>query len=70
MFKRFSNRLKNRNQANKIIMKSNVVQYDGMGYPLRLVMIESGDGTVNHIWRDIAIDDLKETDVELKWTKV
>lgn len=54
----------------RVIERSNVIQYDEMGYPLRLVMIDLGNGTVDHVWRDIKENELKENDVELKWTKV
>ena len=47
-----------------VIERSNVIQYDEMGYPLRLVMIDRGDGTVDHVWRDTVEQD---GDVVLEW---
>lgn len=54
-------------RVSKIIMSSNVIQYDEMGYPLRLVMFDQEDGTVKHVWRDIDEAEVRENDVVLKW---
>lgn len=51
----------------EIIERSNVIQFDEMGYPLRLVMINLGNGTVDHVWRDTTE---REDDVVLEWTKI
>ena len=32
-----------------VIYYSNAIQYDEMGYPLRLVIVDNGDGTTNHL---------------------
>lgn len=56
-----------KNKPTKIIGWSNVIQYDEMGYPLRLVMIDIGNGLVDHVWRDT---DETEGDVVLKWKKL
>ena len=44
----------------KIIARSNIVQYDVMGYPLRLCVMSDGE----QIWLDSYHED---TDIELKW---
>ncbi len=51
----------------EVIERSNVIQFDEMGYPLRLVMINLGNGTVDHVWRDTTE---REDDVVLEWTKI
>ena len=61
---------KRKNKFYPVIMESNIIQYDEMGYPLRLVMIDLDNGTVDHVWRDIPIEEIKDTDLELKWTKI
>ena len=67
MFNIFFNRRRSQKFESKIVMRSNVIQFDEMGYPLRLVMIDQEDGTVDHVWRD-SIE--RENDVVLKWEKV
>lgn len=44
----------------KITDRSNVIQYDGMGYPLRLVILDDKE----QIWLDSYEE---EGDVVLKW---
>ena len=47
----------------EIISRSNVIQYDEMGYPLRLCIVRDG-GVVDQVWIDtIALDG----DVVLQW---
>lgn len=48
----------------EVIMISNVIQFDEMGYPLRLIMVKYNDGTVDHLWRDSYE---RENDVVLEW---
>ena len=56
IFGKFTNKKTKANHdpfiMNSIIMTSNVVQYDEMGYPLRLFMMRTSDGLVDHVWRD------------------
>lgn len=54
----------------RVTMKSNVIQYDEMGYPLRLVVVRCDDGTVEHLWLDIDANSVTENDVVLKWEKI
>ena len=49
MFNNFFNRRRSQKFVSKIVMRSNVIQFDEMGYPLRLVMIDQEDGTVDHV---------------------
>lgn len=45
----------------KIIQKSNVLQQDGMGYPLRLCIVECTKcGKSEQMWMDVSEDELKE----------
>ena len=54
-------------QFNKIIERSNMIQYDEMGYPLRLCICQCKCGKTDQQW----IDTNKESnDVELIWSKV
>lgn len=46
----------------RIVEYSNVIQFDEMGYPLRLVMDNKG----KQLWLDTT---KREDDVVLKWTK-
>ena len=48
----------------QILMRSNVVQLDDMGYPLRLCIVKVGRKT-DQVWID-TVDE--EGDVVLKWT--
>lgn len=65
MFGKLLKKPKQKKRLSKIIMRSNVIQYDEMGYPLRLVMIEQEDGTIDHVWRDTYYEG--ESDVVLRW---
>ena len=70
IFSKFTNKKKTNHDPfimNSIIMTSNVVQYDEMGYPLRLVMMRTSDGLVDHVWRDTVECD---GDVVLEWKYV
>lgn len=51
-----------RSEPIKIMESSNVIQFDDMGYPLRLVI----DNEDNQLWLDT---NEREGDVELKWRK-
>ena len=52
-----------------VIYYSNAIQYDDMGYPLRLVIVDNGDGTTNHLWIDIDVSEICSQDFVLKWKK-
>ena len=59
----------------KITEKSNVLQLDELGYPLRLVIVKCIKcGKSEHQWIDVAKSILNELDtgesVLLKWSKV
>ena len=61
------------NHKFEIIKKSNVLQVDDMGYPLRLFICKCKKcGTVEHHWLDVPKEELNELDVGksvlLKWT--
>lgn len=58
---------KRKRQARQILERSNVIQFDEMGYPLRLVMVDIGNGLVDHVWMDTTE---QQGDVVLEWTKV
>lgn len=47
----------------RIVERSNIVQYDGMGYPLRLCIMDDGE----QIWLD-SYDE--ETDLVCEWKSV
>ena len=51
-----------KNNKRKIEEKSNVIQYDQMGYPLRLVIMSSGE----QIWIDAHE---RDGDVVLEWSR-
>lgn len=70
MIFKFRKKSKEKNTTNRVIMKSNVIQYDEMGYPLRLFMVGCADETVEHLWRDIDARAVTENDVVLKWEKI
>lgn len=50
------------NKIQRIVKYSNVIQYDEMGYPLRLVIANNGE----QLWIDTME---KNGDVVLKWVK-
>ena len=52
-----------------VIYYSNAIQYDDMGCPLRLVIVDNGDGTTNHLWIDIDVREIRSQDFVLKWKK-
>lgn len=56
---------------NKIIERSNVIQFDDMGYPLRLCILKCECGMTDQAWLDTGKRyEMKENDVECKWEKV
>ena len=48
----------------EVIERSNIIQYDEMGYPLRLVIVRNYKNETDQMWLDT---DEQEGDVELKW---
>ena len=54
----------------KITERSNVIQYDEMGYPLRLYISKCDCGISNQEWIDIDINSITKDDVVCKWTNV
>ena len=50
-----------------VIYYSNAIQYDEMGYPLRLVIVDNGDGTTKQVWVDIAVSEIHSQDFVLRW---
>ena len=64
----FLNRVKKtfelkKNIPRKIVARSNIVQYDDMGYPLRLCIMDDGE----QIWLDSYNE---ETDLVCEWKLV
>lgn len=53
---------RSKSQTRTIVERSNVIQFDEMGYPLRLVIMSDGD----QVWLDTTEQD---GDVVLKWAK-
>lgn len=49
----------------EILERSNIIQYDDMGYPLRLCIVKNGNKT-DQMWIDTYEQD---GDVILKWCK-
>ena len=50
-----------------VIYYSNAIQYDEMGYPLRLVIVDNGDGTTRQLWIDIDAREIRLNDFVLRW---
>lgn len=58
----------------ELVEKSNVLQQDGMGYPLRLVIYKCAKcGISEHAWIDVPVRTLNEVEtgesVLVTWTK-
>ena len=58
----FFKKKKKKEEISVITHRSNIVQYDTMGYPLRLVIVDNKE----QIWIDTYS---QEGDIELKWQK-
>ena len=70
IIKNLLNKLRGTSQGDKslhVIYYSNAIQYDEMGYPLRLVMIDNGDGTTKQVWLDIDVSEIRLQDFVLIW---
>ena len=55
---------------NKFAYTSNVVQFDNMGYPLRLCIRECDYGITNQEWVDVPESNVTDKDVILKWERL
>ena len=55
---------------NKFAYASNVVQFDSMGYPLRLCIMKCNCGMTNPEWIDAPERTVTDNDVILKWERL
>lgn len=55
-----------KSRPTEIVKRSNVIQYDEMGYPLRLCIVKDGEEPARQVWLDTTVE---EGDIELKWKK-
>ena len=55
---------------NKVDYKSNVIQYDSMGYPLRLYITKCDCGMTNQEWIDVPENSVIDKDVVLEWERL
>ena len=55
---------------NKFAYTSNVVQFDSMGYPLRLCIMKCGCGMTNQEWIDVSESSVTDKDVVLEWERL
>jgi len=53
----------------KITEYSNIIQYDDMGYPLRLFIERCDCGECKQSWIDITESAVRKTDAVCKWYK-
>ena len=57
-------------EFNKIVRRSNAIQFDEMGYPLRLCSFKCECGATTQRWVDTGERyEMKENDVEVIWDK-
>ena len=57
-------------EFNKILRRSNAIQFDEMGYPLRLCIFKCECGATTQRWVDTGERyEMKENDVEVIWDK-
>lgn len=57
-------------EFNKIVRRSNAIQFDEMGYPLRLCIFKCECGATTQRWVDTGERyEMKENDVEVIWGK-
>ena len=59
-------KLFHRHNFNKVAYKSNVVQFDDMGYPLRLYITKCDCGMTNQEWIDVPENSVTDKDVVLE----
>ena len=70
IIKKLLNKFRGTSQGDKslhVIYYSNAIQYDEMGYPLRLVIVDNGDGTTRQLWIDIDAREIRLNDFVLIW---
>ena len=70
IIKNLVKKLRGTSQGDKslhVIYYSNAIQYDEMGYPLRLVIVDNGDGTTRQLWIDIDAREIRLNDFVLRW---
>ena len=54
----------------RIVQRSNAIQFDEMGYPLRLCILKCECGATTQMWIDTGKRyEMKENDVEVLWGK-
>ena len=63
-------KLSHRHNFNKFAYTSNVVQFDNMGYPLRLCIMKCDCGMTNQEWVDVPESSVTNKDVILKWKRL
>lgn len=69
MFKLFKKK-QHVHDFNKIVRRSNAIQFDEMGYPLRLCIFKCECGATTQGWVDTGKRyEMKENDVEVIWDK-
>lgn len=57
-------------EFNKIVRRSNAIQFDEMGYPLRLCIFKCECGATTQRWVDTGERyEMKKNDVEVIWDK-
>lgn len=57
-------------EFNKIVLRSNAIQFDEMGYPLRLCIFKCECGATTQRWVDTGERyEMKKNDVEVIWNK-
>lgn len=63
-------KLFHRHKFNKVAYRSNVIQGDDMGYPLRLYITECECGMTDQQWMDVSIESVTDKDAMLEWEKI
>lgn len=66
LFKKISHR----HNFNKVDYKSNVIQYDSMGFPLRLYIFKCNCGMTKQEWIDVSKNSVTDKDVILEWERL
>ena len=63
-------KLFHKHNFNNVGHKSNVIQYDSMGYPLRLYIMKCDCGITNQEWIDVPESSVTDKDVILRWERL
>lgn len=63
-------KLFHKHKFNQTLYRSNVIQYNDMGYPLRLYITECECGMTDQTWIDVPEHSEKENDVVLEWERL